>query len=100
MVQYRIVRPGGGVEFVKSANAEKSDSDSWLICSNGSTFDSAFAGLRMHPAPMVARQWFPCFDAPDKLFTADIDITVDYGLVAVCSGDLISQARIVFVASS
>ena len=61
-------------------------------------FDSALTpyplviGLWMSPSPPTARQWFPCIDGSDKTFTAEFKITVDYDLVALCSGDLISQA--------
>ena len=48
-------------------------------------------GLRMRPAPALGRQWFPCLDAADKMFTAELEVTVGYSFVAVCSGDLISQ---------
>ena len=48
-------------------------------------------GMSMHPSPTIARQWFPCVDSPDRAFTAEFEITVDYNMVAVCTGSLVSQ---------
>lgn len=40
-----------------------------------------------------SRYWFPCFDAPNMMFTTDFHITVRSGLTVVSNGKLVSKTR-------
>jgi aminopeptidase N len=41
--------------------------------------------------PKSARAWFPCLDNFSNICTFDFEITCEYSLMAICSGDLIKQ---------